>query len=95
MFGFLLVIALLALLAWLLVPGATFRVVFLDGQLVKHRGRVPDAVRADFEDLARRWGVSGTVSLYGRKELRFSGPISEADQQRFRNTFFISRRGAP
>jgi len=93
MIQLLLVGVVLAFVAWLVVGGTTFRLVFRDGRLLSCRGTIRPALRAEFEDIAERAGLSGRVSLSRGHELRFSMSISEADRQRFRNVFFSAPRG--
>ena len=81
----LLVAAFVAFLIWLVSRSYVFRLEFRNGEVLDVRGTVPARLQTAFEDVASRSRVTGRVSLYPGRLLKFSGSVAEADRQRFRN----------
>jgi len=87
---FLLLLAIAVALLW---PRSVFVVVITGGRVRLARGKFPRGFLDECETLVAECGfregrVSGKRS-HGRVELRFSGGISEADRQRFRNVWSL------
>ena len=80
----------LAVVAW---PRPEFIVAVDDGRVALRRGKVPrgfleECQRLCVENGIRQGRVSGSRGTAGI-ELRFSGNIAAADQQRFRNIWSL------
>lgn len=72
-----------------------FTVVIKDDTVRGKRGKVTNKVLSEFEEIARKQGIS-KGAIYGVKRggsvsLEFSGNIKKQDQQRFRNAFMYSK----
>lgn len=85
MIRLLLVGGFVVLLVWLVSSSYVFRVEFKEGRMLDLRGTAPGPLRTAFEEVASHSAVTGRVSLYPGRLLKFSGSIDEADRQRFRN----------
>lgn len=72
-------------LIWLVSSSYIFRLDFVNGKVRRVRGSAPGPLRTAFEEVAGHSSVTGRVSLFPGRVLKFSGSIDEADRQRFRN----------
>ena len=80
-----LVAAVVAFVSWLLSSSFIFRIELKDGKIDSVRGSAPGPLQRAFEEVARHAGITGTISMYPGRFLKFSRGVSEDDRQRFRN----------
>ena len=80
-----LVAAFVAFVVWLLSTSFIFRIEFKGGNIQSVRGKASGPLRRGFEEVARHAGITGTVSLYSGRILKFSRGVPADDRQRFQN----------
>ena len=80
-----LVAGFVAFVVWLFSTSFIFRIEFQAGNVQSVRGKAPGPIRRGFEEVAHHARITGTVSLYPGRTLKFSQGVPADDRQRFHN----------
>lgn len=66
-----------------------FRLRFLEGEIVEMDGEIPPRIIYPFKDIAKRYQVTGLITVRKESRMEFSSSIKDSNRQRFRNIFFM------
>ncbi|OOE43624.1 MULTISPECIES: DUF3634 family protein [Salinivibrio] len=89
--GYFLLISFAIFLAFMLIDRPLIVIAFKDGQLVRHKGKVPKGFLHDCQDIAKRHPFTGTVKVYSNRfkpaKVVMSRSVDNRIQQRIKNVF--------
>jgi len=93
-FRILIIIALLSYIILFIrkVTTYAFKVYFVNGRIVKLKGKLDETTLSLFNDIASNSNITGNISSKDYRTLIFSNTIKASDKQRFRNVFFLNMK---